>query len=692
MKTYILPIFTALCCMTSHVVMANVATTAGSNLTAWNGGSGATNNNAWNTAMNNRTLATGPLGGSNAAAPVADFGNCNALILRCAKPKCTGCTTLELARPIVTGCVNSNSECKKHGDELVEYLSAQLVADATAAAAAAQAEASAQSAAAANAAATAAANANNAQINQLQSQLSQMATAQAESNRQIQQLTQALENSANQPAPTPTAPAVSTSPSDAADAAQSGMLDNLNLSETIRIANENDVDPNLAVRAAVTGEILSDIENAKDALVSLKAAMREVFAYAGCNEQGANCSGPKRVKVFKDRAYKFFEPYDMVADHMYNALESALVIGADVNDVIMMLSGACERWGRFVCRATGVIGARTRGGEATTFYPTYVYSAESCPNGTSVAGKTSRGVDYYTGTNTADAAEPSTITVRGGKSCAVGAAIPPEDDTRCTLSGLITNEEQNEVLLNEWMIENEENGQYVRVGCASNAINGLLALKRGSGSAKKAMDIDLLERILAQDASDFAGRSSVGGSSVRSYGTGAGNTDADRYKYCALTIDGYNKLKTALAQRRMPAGEICVSYEDLKHHMLRSDLLDWLPDNSGNAGSEGGYVIDVLTCAANTCSRNVWDINSDACRRISCKKRTADGADDGSCTMVYTGTWADTGNDGINDNLGQCEVTGISDLSGYTCGWTRETGMVCKKNPQTPSGGQQSDG
>ena len=675
MKTYILPIFTALCCMTSHVVMANVATTAGSNLTAWNGGSGATNNNAWNTAMNNRTLATGPLGGSNAAAPVADFGNCNALILRCAKPKCTGCTTLELARPIVTGCVNSNSECKKHGDELVEYLSAQLVADATAAAAAAQAEASAQSVAAANAAATAAANANNAQINQLQSQLSQMATAQAESNRQIQQLTQALENSANQPAPTPTAPAVSTSPSDAADAAQSGMLDNLNLSETIRIAKENDVDPNLAVRAAVTGEILSDIENAKDALVSLKAAMREVFAYAGCNEQGANCSGPKRVKVFKDRAYKFFEPYDMVADHMYNALESALVIGADVNDVIMMLSGACERWGRFVCRATGVTGTRDKMVAVTTFYPTYVYSDKSCPNGVSVAGGESEPVEYFA-TQTATTGTQSTITVRGGKSCAVGAAIPPEDDTRCTLSGLITNEEQNEVLLNEWMIENEENGQYVRVGCASNAINGSLALKRGSGSTKKAMDIDLLERILAQDASDFAGRSSVGGSSVRSYGTGAGNTPADRYKYCALTIDGYNKLKTALAQRRMPAGEICVSYDGLRRHMQYADLLDWLPDNSGNAGSNGTYVIDLLTCAANTCTQSEYDENKRRCTAVTCTY--SDGST--GCDFDYA-DWqdikksnGDDGSDGKNDNATTCTISGVK-----SCVHSNQNNFICEK-------------
>ncbi|MBQ8729076.1 MAG: hypothetical protein IJY77_02155, partial [Alphaproteobacteria bacterium] len=127
---------------------AQVATTAGSNLTAWNGNSGATNNNNWNQLMNNRTLATG---GAAGAAPTADFGNCNSLILRCAQPKCSGCTTLEIARPIVQGCVNSNESCKKYGDDLVEFISAQMVSNVVNKAQ--QAEIAAQNAAAQQAAA-----------------------------------------------------------------------------------------------------------------------------------------------------------------------------------------------------------------------------------------------------------------------------------------------------------------------------------------------------------------------------------------------------------------------------------------------------------------------------------------------------------------------------------------------------------
>ena len=606
MKTYILPIFTALCCMTSHVVMANVATTAGSNLTAWNGGSGATNNNVWNASMNNRTLATGPLGGSNAA-PVADFGNCNALILRCAKPKCSGCTTMELAGPIVAGCVNSNAECKKHGEDLINFLSAQLVADATAAANKAQVDAAAESAAAANAAAAAAANANNAQINELQSQLSQMVAAQAESNRQIQQLTQTLENNAAQPAPVATV-STSSSSGGGSSSTSSAMAD-MGLGEVERIALENDIDTNLIARKVVTGEILSKIEDAQKSLTSLKAAMDEAFSYAGCNSQGANCSGPKRVKAFKDRAYKYFEPYDAVADHMYDALETALMVGVDVNDVIMMLSGACERWGRFICRVNAVNIGQT--GAVDIVYPVFTYTEESCKNGVSKAGGVASSLAIERSNGSHYDSEKKAI-VRGGVPCTPGTAVPPEDDTRCTLAGLITAEDERDVLLREWDIENQENGAYVRIGCASNAIGGLMALKRGTGSSKKALDIDVLERMVTQDASDFATRSS-GSKSGRSYTGTSADGDFDRYKYCALTVDGYNKLQSALARRSMPSAKLCVSYNELSRNVLK-DLID-----TTRVASRGYYEISGLACGAMECTKTGYEANKNLCETFDCK-------------------------------------------------------------------------
>ena len=99
-----------------------VATTAGSNLTAFNP---STNyNNQWN------GLASGRTDTSASGNAKADFGNCNALISRCAQPKCGngGCTDQNVAEGIVRGCVLSNQSCKKYGDDLVTALAAQLVA------------------------------------------------------------------------------------------------------------------------------------------------------------------------------------------------------------------------------------------------------------------------------------------------------------------------------------------------------------------------------------------------------------------------------------------------------------------------------------------------------------------------------------------------------------------------------------
>ena len=162
--------------------VANVATTAGSNLTAYNG-TGATNNNQWNNLMNGR-------GGMSATTADANFGNCNAVILRCASPKCSGggCYDMNVARPIVAGCVNANNACKKHGDALIDYITAQVVAQSNAkqqeqanAVAIAQAQAEAQ--AAASAAATAQ---SNAQMQAMQAQMQQMQEQMAESMNAMQ--------------------------------------------------------------------------------------------------------------------------------------------------------------------------------------------------------------------------------------------------------------------------------------------------------------------------------------------------------------------------------------------------------------------------------------------------------------------------------------------------------------------------
>ncbi|MBQ5700375.1 MAG: hypothetical protein IIV74_03735, partial [Alphaproteobacteria bacterium] len=221
MKLFKRILFLALCA-TPVFAHAQVATTSGSNLTAWNGNAGATNNNNWNQLMNSRTMASG--------GATADFGNCNSLILRCAQPKCAGCSTIDVARPIVAGCVNSNAACKKHGDELIDFISAQMVSNANSKAQ--QAQLAAQQAAAQN----------DAQLKQMQMQMAQMQEdMQAQNEQQMAQMQAALEEqkalvaAATEQKNQQTQEAVSETGTGGGQAAE--------LSDDMRSAAENGVDP-----------------------------------------------------------------------------------------------------------------------------------------------------------------------------------------------------------------------------------------------------------------------------------------------------------------------------------------------------------------------------------------------------------------------------------------------------------------
>lgn len=225
-----------------------VATTAGSNLTAYNSTSGAINNAMWNNMMN-------PRANSASSAPTADFGNCNSVILRCAQPKCSGggCTTMDIARPIVSGCVESNAVCKQYGNDLIEYISAQLVSDSVAAANAASANAQV-------AAANAVAQQSSQQMAQMQQQMAQMqqqmqqqnadtaAQIQAALAQQQQATAQAIANATasvqQQSATTNTAAATNSTAT-------------ATLSDTQQIAAQSGVSADALVREQISGQILS---------------------------------------------------------------------------------------------------------------------------------------------------------------------------------------------------------------------------------------------------------------------------------------------------------------------------------------------------------------------------------------------------------------------------------------------------
>lgn len=508
---------------------AAVATTAGSNLTAFNGASGAMNNNTWNTMMNTR-------GQANTSAPRADFGNCNALILRCAQPKCAsgGCTTMEIANPIVSGCVQSNATCKQYGDELVEYISAQLVASSTA-------RANAQAAAAQTAAAQAAAQQTNEQLEQMQAQMQEMQASMERQNAETANtLRDALAKQQEMAATTAAAPVPATTndtptstpatDDDATDTDSQTITDGLTTAQ--KIAAKSGLSADLLAREQITGQIMSKIENAQTQLKALKAAMNDTFEYAGCDTSGNNCAGPKRVKTFKQRAMNFFDPYNAVLDELYDALIMAQSVGVDITDIYMMLNGTCNAWAKYLCTQDQVMH----------------YTNKNCINGISTPESEAK------------------ATVRGGAKCAIGQVVPMSDGG-CQLIQMLTS---NDEVQYNWLYPDEgfENAQ-VRIGCASEALDTSALFRNRKKQAS--IDIETLQRIIEQDAPSV-----YGSSRLRS------NTkpDPDGVKYCAVNADTLVDLQKSANLKKLPS-KICTTDADL--------LAKW----NGNSGVTSGATTEI---------------------------------------------------------------------------------------------------
>ena len=438
---------------------APVSQTAGSNLTQYNGAMGSMAGNQWNTMMNQRQ------GGQTAK---ADYGNCEALVLRCAKPKCsgTGCADFNVAKSIAAGCVNSNDACKKHGDALIEFIAGQLVSSSQAVAA--------QQQAAANAAV---AEQSAAQISAMQQQMQmQMQQMQEQNNAQLASLQNALEESQRAAAE-----------AQAAAVQQAAAPDvNTGLTAVQTAAAKSGVSEDTIARATITGQIMSGLEGVDTSLASLKSTMREAFRYAGCNEvNGDNCAGPKRVKKFKELSMKFFEPYDALVDNLDDALTRAQSVGVDMTDIYMMLNGSCNRWGEYICQT------------AAAKY------GSLCQNNRSV--KEGR-------------------VKKAGIECVSEAYIPPEYDTMCVL-----NKELGDTEVQEKWLYPEDNDK-IRIGCASSALDGSILGRRRAGGKKGGISIDVLEYLISQDAPSTFGsgntvNSNIVGAEIKKYCAVSNDTD-----------------------------------------------------------------------------------------------------------------------------------------------------------------------
>jgi chemotaxis protein histidine kinase CheA len=422
-------------------------------------------NNQWATVSNARYDGNGTA--------KADFGNCNAIVLRCASPKCGngGCQDASVASAIVAGCVKANDKCKQYGDDLVNYMTAQLVASSAAKvnqqqAAIAQAQAAAEAQAAA---------AQSEQIAQMQNQMyqmqQQMAQQQAES---AQALQEAL---AQQQAQSEAAlESMRSAATDAAKQTEAGIT--AYQQEAIARGISEDV----LARQQVTGQIQTQIEDAETSLVAMKKSMQNAFEYAGCDARGNNCSGPKRVKKWRELASGFLTPYDNAVDSIYDALITAQTVGVDLSEIYMMLNNSCNSWGQYLCPVGSV-----EYSDDNSNRPPRV-----CTDGTKNNDCLKKCNDLYDSAGSASYKDDKNYTVCV-KNCQ--AARNCQD---CRLLKILTKDDE----IYEGWIDTETVSQNQRtvVACASGALNSSALFVRRTRSKNGAglVDIDMLDRWLHQ--------------------------------------------------------------------------------------------------------------------------------------------------------------------------------------------------
>jgi len=453
-----------------------VATTAGSNLTAFNPSN--VNNNQW------ATMSNGRYDGNVSAK--ADFGNCNALILRCATPKCAngGCSDMSVASAIVEGCVKSNSSCKQYGNDLVQYMSAQLVANSNA-------KINEQNAAAAAAAANAASAQSQQQLQQMQQQMAQM---------QQQMIQQQQENAAQLQEALAAQQAQSAAAlSDMKSAATAAAMENeAGISAYQQDAIDRGVSVDVLERQKITGQIMTEIENAETSLATARKVMNTAFDYAHCDSRGNNCDGPKRIKKWRELAREFVEPYDNTIDKIYDALMIAQTVGVDLSQIYLMLNNTCNTWGEYLC-------PQMNGGQIS-------YNFDD-----------------------ADSKSVPKVCDAKGENC-----------HNCSMLKLLTN---NEEVYESWINTetSTDKGNVSVVACASGALNSsnLFARRAKRKNGANLVDIEFLDNWLSQTEPGYKSSTSTASEIMK--------------KYCA--VDDSDILETATLSKTVDVKKspLCVS-------------------------------------------------------------------------------------------------------------------------------------
>ena len=515
-----------LCCVCAARADAAgpVATTAGSNLTAYNPSNAY--NNQWATLTNGRNDGT--------TSAKADFGNCNALIMRCAQPKCTsGCSDITVAAAIVKGCVQSNKSCEQYGDDLVNYMSAQLVANSNAKVNEQQAAAAQQQALA-----------QQQQMAQMQSEMQQqmyqmqqqMAQQQAESQYQLQEALAAQAAQSQQALE-----------SMRAAATESAQETEAGISSYQQEAIDRGISTDILERQKVTGQILTEIENAETSLSAVKVAMNSTFEYAGCDARGNNCTGPKRVKKFRELASEFLDPYDNTIVKLYDALTVAQGVGVDMSQIYMMLDDSCNAWGQYMC-------PQMPGGRIVYNYSDNANKSAPmvCPQKTQEEIGSCEG-GCIVSCETAPDSKKQSCKTECSDNCKKNSNCVP-----CTMLKTLTSQDD---VYEGWVQAEKDtsNGNTTVVACASGALDSskLFARHTRTKSGAGMVDIDSLDNWIHQTESNTK------------YVEGRSNEE-DYWGSCDGTA-GKNELEAAASSKIVQTNKLCVSEKGNKNKTAKSD-------------------------------------------------------------------------------------------------------------------------
>ncbi|MDR1027741.1 MAG: hypothetical protein LBL46_04980 [Rickettsiales bacterium] len=456
---------------------------ASGNQTSFQNNQGIVNNNQYNQAMNPNRVG----GGAAGTAATANFGNCDALMQRCAAGRCGngGCADMNVAFPIVQGCVAASAECKKHGDALAQSVAAQMVASSVQKNNAASAQQQ-QQMAAQNAAQSAQ------QMEQMNQQMAamqaQMAQQQQASQQQMQEMmaqqaaqqqaamAQQAELMKQQQASAPSSPPAA-SPAAAIPAAP------------VQQSIDSGVSADAIARNQIVGQVLSSLDGVDASIKNLDQTVRDVLNYAKCDYNANSCEGPRRVAAFRKKAQNFFEPYDGVLDALENSLYTAMAAGIDVSDIYMMLTNSCTQWGKYLCNYKN---------DNPMMY---------CKSKTGVQQETTGQIYRNTETNkvTGDDRKTEMYTLTGTNNARENCVSAKTDvyqyqvqNPNCNFVELYRNDQRDEVQQN-YILANSDDATNIRMSCMSDGLlqSGIFA-RRGRQKSKD-FDIDALEIVINQE-------------------------------------------------------------------------------------------------------------------------------------------------------------------------------------------------